>query len=48
MTLLTGAFLIVIGTSLVLAPAAIWPYAIAGFMILAGMSFLVRGFSRIA
>jgi hypothetical protein len=46
-TLLIGAFLAFIGISSVLAPAAIWPYAIAGFLILTGVSFLVRGFFRI-
>ena len=45
-TLLIGAFLIFIGISIVLAPAAIWPYAIAGFLILSGFWYLVRGFSQ--
>jgi hypothetical protein len=46
-TLLIGAFLILIGISFVWAPAAaIWPYAIAGFLILSGVWFLVRGFSQ--
>ena len=46
-TLLIGAFLVFIGISIVLVPAAIWPYAIAGFLILAGIWFLVRGFYKI-
>jgi hypothetical protein len=46
-TFLIGAFLVFIGICLVLAPAAIWPYAFAGFLILAGVALLVRGFSRI-
>ena len=46
-TLLFGAFLVFIGIGIVLAPATIWPYAIAGFLILAGISFLVRGFYKI-
>jgi hypothetical protein len=46
-TLLIGAFLAFIGISVVLVPAAIWPYAIAGFLILTGIWFLVRGFSPI-
>jgi hypothetical protein len=46
-TLLLGAFLAFIGICIVLAPAAVWPYAIAGFLILAGIGFLVRGFLRI-
>ena len=46
-TLLIGTFLAFIGISIVLVPAAIWPYAIAGFLILAGIWFLVRGFSTI-
>jgi len=46
-TLLVGAFLIFIGISIVLVPAAIWPYAIAGFLILAGIGVLLRGYYRI-
>jgi F0F1-type ATP synthase assembly protein I len=46
-TLLIGTFLVFIGFGIVLAPAAIWPYAIAGFLILTGIWFLVRGFLRI-
>jgi len=46
-TLLIGAFLMFIGIGIVLMPAAIWPYAIAGFLILAGIGFLVRGFYKI-
>ena len=46
-TLLIGAFLAFIGIGIVLAPAAIWPYAIAGFLILTGTWFLVRGFSKV-
>ena len=45
-TLLIGTFLSFIGLGIVLAPAAIWPYAIAGFFILSGLWFLVRGFSQ--
>jgi hypothetical protein len=47
-TLLIGTFLVFIGFGIVLAPAAIWPYAIAGFLILTGIWFLVRGFFKIA
>ena len=43
-TLLIGVFLVFIGFGIVLAPAAIWPYAIAGFLILFGVWILVRGF----
>jgi hypothetical protein len=43
--LLIGAFLVFVGASLVLAPAILWPYAIAGFFILLGLVSLVRGFS---
>jgi hypothetical protein len=46
-TLLIGTFLSFIGIGIVLAPAAIWPYAIAGFLILTGIWFLVRGFFKI-
>ncbi len=42
--LLIGGFLIFIGIGIVYAPAALWPYAIAGFLILAGIWVLVRGF----
>jgi len=45
--LLIGAFLVFIGIGIVLVPAAIWPYAIAGFLILTGIWFLVRGFYKI-
>jgi hypothetical protein len=45
-TLLIGVFLIFIGIGIVVAPAAIWPYAIAGFLILFGVWILVRGFSQ--
>jgi len=45
-TLLIGAFVLFIGIGIVLLPAALWPYAIAGFFILTGISFLVRGFSK--
>lgn len=44
--LMIGAFLIFVGVGLVLAPAALWPYAIPGFMILMGLWSLVRGFLR--
>jgi hypothetical protein len=43
-TLLIGVFLIFLGIGIVFAPAAIWPYAIAGFLILFGLWLLVRGF----
>jgi hypothetical protein len=46
-TLLIGSFLSFIGIGIVLVPAAIWPYAIAGFLILTGIWFLVRGFYKI-
>jgi hypothetical protein len=46
-TLLIGAFLIFVGIGIVLAPAAIWPYAIAGFLILLGCWYLVRGFYKL-
>jgi len=46
-TLLIGAFFVIIGISFVWAPAAaIWPYALAGLLILSGVWFLVRGFSQ--
>ena len=46
-TLLIGTFMVFIGFGIVQAPAAIWPYAIAGFLILAGIWFLVRGIYKI-
>ncbi len=42
--LLIGAFLVFIGIGSVWAPAALWPYAIAGFLMLIGTWLLVRGF----
>ncbi len=45
--LLIGAFLVIIGISIVLAPAVLWPYAIPGFLILIGIWGLVRGFYKI-
>jgi hypothetical protein len=42
--LLIGAFLVFIGIGFVYAPAAIWPYNFAGFLILIGAWLLVRGF----
>ena len=42
--LLIGAFLVFIGIGIVWAPAALWPYAIAGFLMLIGTWLLVRGF----
>ena len=47
-TVLIGTFLILIGISFVWAPAAIWPYTIAGFLILAGAWFLVRGSLKVS
>ena len=46
-TILIGTFLAFIGVGIVLVPAAIWPYAIAGCIILAGIWFLVRGVSGV-
>jgi hypothetical protein len=48
MMLLIGAFLIFIGIGIVWAPAALWPYAIAGFFILIGIWLLARGFHQIS
>ena len=42
--LLIGAFLVFIGIGFVFAADIIWPYTIAGFLILIGAWFLVRGF----
>lgn len=44
--LVIGAFLVLVGLSIVFAPAAIWPYAFAGLFILAGIWILFRGFFR--
>jgi len=44
--LLIGAVLVLAGTSIVWAPAAVWIYAIPGLMILAGIGVLVRGFAK--
>jgi hypothetical protein len=45
---LIGAFLIFIGIGIVWAPAVIWPNIIAGFLILTGIWFLVRGIYKIS
>lgn len=42
--LLIGAFLSFIGIGFVIALDALWPYALAMFLILMGIWFLVRGF----
>jgi hypothetical protein len=44
--LLIGAVLVLAGTSIVWAPAAVWVYAIPVLMILAGTGVLVRGFAK--
>ncbi len=46
-SLLIGSFLILAGISVVWAPAVIWTYAIPGLLILAGIGFLVRGFTKV-
>ncbi len=46
--LLLGAFMIFLGIGIVWSPISLWPYAIAGFLILIGIWFLVRGFFRIS
>lgn len=46
--LLLGAFMIFLGIGIVWSPISLWPYAIAGFLILMGIWFLVRGFFRIS
>jgi hypothetical protein len=45
-SLLIGAFLAFTGISFVWAPVDVWPYALAGFLIITGIWFLIRGFSR--
>ncbi|MDD1705464.1 MAG: hypothetical protein LUQ12_00320 [Methanoregulaceae archaeon] len=45
--LFIGAFLLFLGISIVYAPAVLWPYAIAGFLVLLGIWFLIRGFFQI-
>lgn len=42
--LLLGVFMILVGAGIALAPAVLWPYVIAGLLILLGIWFLVRGF----
>ena len=46
--LLIGAFLVLIGISFVWAPAAVWPYAFAGLLVLAGIWVVIHGFSHIS
>jgi hypothetical protein len=43
---LIGIFVILIGIGLIYAPLAVWPYIIAGFLVLLGIWFIVRGISR--
>jgi len=43
---LIGIFIILIGIGLIYAPLAIWPYVIAGFLVLLGIWFIVRGLGR--
>jgi hypothetical protein len=43
---LIGIFIILIGVGLIYAPLAIWPYVIAGFLVLLGIWFIVRGLGR--
>ncbi|HNQ30609.1 MAG: hypothetical protein A4E36_02187 [Methanoregulaceae archaeon PtaB.Bin009] len=45
--LLIGAFLVFIGIGFVFALDALWPYAIAGFLILVGIWVLIKGFYHI-
>jgi hypothetical protein len=41
-----GAFFVVLGVSLVWAPPNFWPYLGAGFLILLGIWFFLRGFGK--
>jgi hypothetical protein len=43
---LIGIFIILIGVGLIYAPLVIWPYIIAGFLVLLGIWFIVRGLGR--
>jgi hypothetical protein len=43
---LIGIFIILIGVGLIYAPLQIWPYVIAGFLVILGVWFIIRGFSR--
>jgi hypothetical protein len=43
---LIGIFIILIGIGLIYAPLQIWPYVIAGFLLILGVWFIVRGFTR--
>lgn len=43
---LIGIFMILVGIGIAWPLADLWPYVIAGFLILLGISFLVRGFNR--
>lgn len=46
--LLLGAFMIFLGIGIIWSPISLWPYAIAGFLILMGIWFLVRGFFKLS
>lgn len=43
---LLGILMIIIGIGIVWAPADLWPYIIAGFLILLGVWVLIGGFHR--
>lgn len=43
---LIGIFIILIGVGLIYAPLIIWPYIIAGFLVILGIWFIIRGMSR--
>jgi hypothetical protein len=44
--ILIGIFIILIGVGLIYAPLQIWPYVIAGFLVILGVWFIIRGISR--
>lgn len=45
---LIGAFLLFLATGIMFMPAAIWPYAIAGFLVLIGFWVLVKGLYNVS
>jgi len=47
-SLLLGALTVFTGIGIAWSPIALWPYAIAAFLIFLGIWFLVRGFFRIS
>jgi hypothetical protein len=44
--LIAGTYIMVSGIAIVLVPKSVWPDIVAGFLLLLGVWFIVRGFAR--